>query len=79
MSNVDRFILAMTIMVLAFAHTYWLLLSDTEVIDDDNAAAKEYSTFQRGLVSTYFFVVSMNLSLIIKTTLAIFINHYECE
>ena len=61
MSNVDRFVLAMAIMVFAYAHTYWLLLSNTEVrnvLDDNNAAAQEYSTFQRGLVSTYFFVVS---------------------
>ena len=62
MSNVDRFVLAMAIMVFAYAHTYWLLLSNTEVrnvLDDNNAAAaQEYSTFQRGLVYTYFFVVS---------------------
>ncbi|CAG8530852.1 9590_t:CDS:10 [Paraglomus occultum] len=60
-SNVYRFVLAMGIMVLAYTHTYWILLANTEVkntLDDNNAAAQEYSTFQRGLLSTYFFVTN---------------------
>ncbi|CAG8601692.1 3585_t:CDS:2, partial [Paraglomus occultum] len=61
MSNVDRFVLAMAIMVFAYAYTFWLLLCNTEVtnaLNDNNATAQEYSTFQRGLVSTYFFVTN---------------------
>ena len=81
MSNVDRFVLAMAITVFAYAHTFWLLICNAELsnaLDGNNAAVEEYTTFQRGLVSTYFFVVSDKLAINDQDTRAIFINHYEC-